>query len=81
MRLILAVIVACLVAACGLDGQSSAERAFINSGSGQSMRAVQAVLDAQAIMDGMQQARDSDERVARDVNHPVPETASPSVTR
>ena len=78
MRLILAVIVACFVAACGVDGQSSAERAFVNSGPGQP---VQAVLDAQAIMDGMEQARVSDERVARDVNHPVPETASPAVTR
>jgi len=78
MRLILALLVACLVAACGLDGQSSAERAFVNSGPGESL---QSVLDAQAIMNGMEQARVSDERVARDVNHALPETASPAVTR
>ncbi|HUB13507.1 MAG TPA: hypothetical protein VMB34_16275 [Acetobacteraceae bacterium] len=77
MRLTLAVAVACLLAACGFGGQSSSERAFVNGGN---VRSVQAVLDAQAILVGMDQARVSDERVARDTNRGVPE-ASPAVTR
>jgi hypothetical protein len=67
-----------LLAACGLGGQSSGERAFV---SGDAARSAQAVLDAQAIIQGMEQARITDERVARDINHAVPETAPPQVTR
>lgn len=81
MRLILAILVACFVAACGLDGQSSAERAFVNSSHGGHARFVQAVLDAQVIMRGMDQARTSDQRVARDINRTIPETAPSDVTR
>ncbi|HTW72374.1 MAG TPA: hypothetical protein VME47_21005 [Acetobacteraceae bacterium] len=79
MRLILAIVVACFVAACGLNGQSSAERAFVNSKS--AVRSIQAVLDAQVIMQGMDQARTSDQRVARDINHGAPEAAPSAVTR
>jgi hypothetical protein len=76
MRLILAIVVACFVAACGLDGQSSAERAFVNSSP---TRSTQALLDAQAIMRGMDEARTADQRVARDTNRSIPET--PALTR
>ena len=78
MRFVLAFVVACMVAACALGGQSSGERAFI---SGSAPRSVQAVLDAQAILQGMDQARSTDERVAGDVNHSVPQVTSPQVTR
>jgi len=78
MRLILALVVACFVAACGLDGQSGAGRAFVD---GNNARSVQAVLDAQAIMQGMEQARTADQRVARDINRVNPEAAPSAVTR
>ncbi|HUB46297.1 MAG TPA: hypothetical protein VMB73_15030 [Acetobacteraceae bacterium] len=79
MRLILALVVACFVAACGLDGQSSAERAFVNGNS--PARSTQAVLDAEAIMQGMEEARTADQRVARDTNRGTPETAPSAITR
>jgi hypothetical protein len=63
MRYILAVAVAIVVAACTL-GQSASERAFLNGGS----RAAQARQDADAILQGMQRAQLSEERVARDSN-------------
>jgi hypothetical protein len=63
MRYILAVGVAIAVAACTL-GQSASERAFLNGGS----HAAQARQDADAILQGMQRAQLSEERVARDSN-------------
>ncbi len=68
MRYLLAVAVAIVVAACTL-GQSPSERAFLNGGS----RAEQARQDADAILQGMQRAQLSEERVARDGNG-APET-------
>ena len=79
MRFILAIVVVCFVASCGLNGQSSAERTFVNSRN--TTRSLQAVLDAQAIMQGMDQARMSDQRVARDSNPTIPEAAPSAVTR
>jgi len=69
MRFALALAVAVIVAACALQ-QSSSEHAFLGGHS----RAAQAALDADAIMRGMAQARQSSERVARG-------SAAPTVTR
>ena len=63
MRYFLAIAVAIVVAACAL-GQSASERAFLNGGS----RAVLARQDADTIMQGMQRAQPTNERVARDSN-------------
>jgi hypothetical protein len=63
MRYILAVAVAIVVAACTL-GPSASERAFLDGGS----RGAQARQDADAILQGMQRAQQSEERVARDSN-------------
>jgi hypothetical protein len=63
MRYILAIFVAVVVAACTL-GQSASERAFLNGGS----RDTQARQDADAILQGMQRAQLSEDRVARDSN-------------
>ncbi len=63
MRYILAISVAIVVAACTL-GQSPSERAFLNGGS----RDAQARQDADAILQGMQRAHLSEDRVARDSN-------------
>ena len=62
MRFTVAFIVAVILAACALQ-QSTSERAFVARDS--RSRAAQVVLDAAAIMQGMAQARQSDERVAR----------------
>lgn len=61
MRYIIAAVVAIVVAACTL-GPTASERAFLNGGS----RDAQARQDADAIMQGMQRAQMSEERVARD---------------
>lgn len=61
MRYIIAAVVAIVVAACTL-GPTASERAFLNGGSRES----QARQDADAIMQGMQRAQMSEERVARD---------------
>ena len=78
MRLALAIVVACLLAACGLGGPSGGDRAFLG---GSALRSAQAALDAQAILQGMDQARSQNQRVARVNDRAVPETAAPSVTR
>jgi len=78
MRVVLALIVACLVAACGFGAQSSGERALLW---GDSVRSARAALDVQAILQGMDEARGSDQRVARDINRRVPETPPAPVTR
>jgi hypothetical protein len=62
MRIVLVLAVVCLLSACA-SGESSGERAFIEGGAG--ARAAQADLDAQVILRGMEQARSTDERVAR----------------
>ena len=61
MRFAFALAVAIIVAACALQ-QTSSEHAFLDGGT----RATQATLDADAILRGMAQARQSRERVARD---------------
>jgi hypothetical protein len=77
MRLALVLVVALIVAACALQ-QSSAERNFVRS---ESARGAQAALDAEAIMRGMAQARDSSQWVARDLRQTNPGATPPSVTR
>jgi hypothetical protein len=77
MRLALAVVVAILVAACAI-GQSSSERSFVGS---DGLRMAQAALDAEAILQGMDQARDATQRVARDLHDNGPGATSPAVTR
>ena len=62
MRFAIAFAVAVILAACALQ-QTSSERAFVGRDS--TSRAAQVALDAAAIMQGMAQARQSDERVAR----------------
>jgi hypothetical protein len=77
MRLAIALVVATIVAACAIQ-QSSSERSFVRSGAG---RSAQAALDAEAIMQGMAQARDANERVARDSRQFAPGNKPPAVTR
>jgi hypothetical protein len=61
MRYILAISVAIGIAACSV-GQSASERAFLNTDSHGTL----ARQDADAILQGMRRAHQSDERVARD---------------
>ncbi len=77
MRLALALVVAVIVAACAVV-QSSSQRAFLGD---DGARSAQAALDAEAILQGMEQARNASERVARDNRQYAPGTALPSVTR
>ena len=77
MRLVLALAIASIVAACALQ-QSAAERDFVR---GDGARMAQAALDAEAIMRGMAQARDASQRLARDVHQTEPDVSSPAVTR
>jgi hypothetical protein len=77
MRLTLALVVAFVVAACAV-GQSASERDFVR---GDGARSAQASLDAAAIMQGMAQARDASQRVARDVPQGSPVAAPAAVTR
>jgi hypothetical protein len=77
MRLTLALVVAIIVAACAVQ-QASSERDFVR---GDGARSARAALDAAAIMQGMAQARDATQRVARDVHQTDPGVASPAVTR
>lgn len=76
MRLVLALVVACLVAACGVGAQSSGELAFLGSGS----HAAQAQMDAQAIMQGMDAVRQGDEQMARALER-SPQSTAPALTR
>jgi hypothetical protein len=77
MRLAFALAVAFIAAACAVQ-QSSSERSFVgNDGA----RGAQAVLDAEAIMQGMAQARDATQRVARDVHQNELDAAPSAVTR
>lgn len=77
MRLAVALVVAFIVAACAIE-QSGAERNFVY---GDGPRAAQAALDAQAILHGMEQARDASQRMARDNHQDAPGTTTPAVTR
>ena len=77
MRLALALVVAFIVAACAVQ-QASSDREFLR---GDGARSAQATLDAVAIMQGMAQARDASQRVARDLPPDAPGAASPAVTR
>lgn len=77
MRLALAVVVAIIVAACAVE-QSSSERGLLRGDGGRSARAA---LDAEAILQGMAQARNASERVAHDIHQTAPGAASPAVTR
>ncbi|HVC63673.1 MAG TPA: hypothetical protein VND19_25315 [Acetobacteraceae bacterium] len=75
MRLTLALIVAFIVAACALE-QSRSGGGFLQ---GDGARSTQAALDAEVILQGMTQARDSRQRVARDVHQDNPGAAPPPV--
>jgi hypothetical protein len=76
MRLAIAVVVASIVAACAVQ-QTLSERSFVRD---DGARSAQAVLDADAILQGMAQARDSSQRLAREL-HPNDPSAAPAVTR
>ena len=76
MRFVFALVVACLLAACGLGTQSGGELAFLGGGS----RAAQAERDAQAILHGMEAARQHNEQVARALDR-GPQSTAPAVTR
>jgi hypothetical protein len=77
MRLALALIVAFVVAACAI-GQSGPQQGFVYGGGA---RAAQAAIDAEAILQGMAQARGANERLARELHQSTPGAAPPSVTR
>jgi hypothetical protein len=77
MRLALALVVAIIVGACAVV-QSSSEQGFVRSDGARSARAA---LDAAAILQGMDQARNASERVARDNRQFAPGTAPPALTR
>jgi len=77
MRLALALVIAVIVAACAIE-QSSSKGGFVRD---DGARAAQAALDAEAILRGVTQARDSSERVARDIQQNNPGAALPTVTR
>jgi uncharacterized cupredoxin-like copper-binding protein len=77
MRLALALVVAFIVAACAVE-QSSSGGGFVL---GDSARAAQVAYDAEVILQGVDQARDSTRRVARDIHPADPGAAQPSVTR
>jgi hypothetical protein len=77
MRLALAIVVAIIVAACAVQ-QSSSERSFVSS---DGARMALAALDAEAILQGMDQARDANRRVARDLQENGSGATSPAVTR
>jgi hypothetical protein len=77
MRLALALVVAIIVAACAIV-QSGAEHGFVRS---DSARSAQAALDAEAILQGIAQARNANEQLARDNRQFAPATAPPALTR
>jgi hypothetical protein len=78
MRLLLVLVVTCLLSGCAAGGPGGA-RAFLDGSA--STRAARAELDAQAIQQGMEQARSSDQRMAR-ILVPVGPAAKPdAVTR
>ncbi len=77
MRLALALVVAVIVAACAIE-QSGADHGFVL---GDGARSARAALDAQAILQGMAQARDASQRVARDNRQDAPGTTPPALTR
>ena len=77
MRLALALVVAVIVAACAVE-QSSSLGGFVR---GDSARAAQVAYDVEVILQGVNQARDSAQRVARDIHLTDPGTAQPPVTR
>ena len=61
-----------------IGADSDSDREFLR---GDGARSAQATLDAVAIMQGMAQARDASQRVARDLHPDDPGAASPAVTR
>jgi outer membrane PBP1 activator LpoA protein len=77
MRWAIPLAVAVIVAACAVE-QSSSEHAFLQ---GDGARAAQAALDAEAILQGMAQARDENQRLARVIRQTEPEVAPPALTR
>lgn len=77
MRLAIAVVVASVVAACAVQ-QSVSERDFVR---GDGARSAQAALDADAILRGMAQAREFNQRVAREQHPNDPSATAPAVTR
>jgi hypothetical protein len=77
MRLALALLVAIIVAACAIV-QSGSERSFAR---GDSARSAQAALDAEAILQGIAQARNANEQMARDNRQFAPTTTLPALTR
>jgi hypothetical protein len=77
MRLVLALVVAFIVAACAIQ-QSSSKLGYVLS---DGARSAQATLDAEAILQGMTQARNANERLARDNREYAPSTTAPAITR
>lgn len=77
MRLVVALVVAIVVAACAIQ-QSSSELSLVG---GDGTRSAQAALDAEAILHGMAQARNANERVAGDSRQFAPGTTEPALTR
>jgi hypothetical protein len=77
MRLAVALVVASIVAACAVQ-QSISERDF---GRGDAARSARAAVDADAILQGMAQARDFSQRVARELHPNDPGATAPAVTR
>lgn len=78
MRLAVVLALVCLLSACA-SGPSSGERAFLDTGA--FARHARAELDARAILQGMDQARQSDERVARALQRINPDAGPTPVTR
>ncbi len=77
MRLVIALVVAFIVAACAIQ-QSGSRLGYVL---GDGARSAQAALDAEAILQGMVQARDTNQRLARDNQQHAPGTPLPAVTR
>jgi hypothetical protein len=77
MRLVVALGVAIVVAACAIQQSGSG----VSLLGGEGARSAQAALDAEAILQGMAQARSANERVAGDNRQFAPGSAAPALTR
>jgi hypothetical protein len=77
MRLVVAVVVAVVVAACAIQQSGSG----LSLMGGEGARSARAALDAEAILQGMAQARSANERVAGDNRQFAPGSKEPTLTR
>jgi hypothetical protein len=77
MRLVIPLVVAIVVAACALQ-QSGSGLSLVR---GEGARSAQVALDAEAILQGMAQARSANERLAGDNRRFAPGAAEPALTR